>query len=121
MPAGRPSKYNPAFCQRVIDLGKTGASVVEMACEIGVARSTLENEWPEHHEQFSVALTMARQHSQMWWEKTGRDALFADKFQGSVWSRSMAARFPDDWREKSERHNTGTVALVQAMKLDDGL
>ena len=102
MTAGRPSTYDPSYCDRVIELGRTGASVVEMATEIGVARSTLEAAWPEAHPEFSEALTLARQYSQVWWEKIGRENLESQIFQSSMWSRSMAARFPNDWREKNE-------------------
>lgn len=107
MPAGRPSSYNPAYCDRVIKLGKKGASVVEMATEIGVSRNTLETNWPAEHPEFMEAFTLARQHSQVWWEKKGRDSLDKASFQGSVWSRSMAARFPEDWRDKKEIELSG--------------
>lgn len=100
MPAGRPSKYDPAFCERVIELGKEGASVVEMCATIGVARMTLETHWPEQYPEFLAALDQARLHSQMWWEKTGRIGMLSKGIDSSIWSRSMAARFPKDWREK---------------------
>lgn len=102
MPAGRPSLYKPEYCQRVIELGKIGASVVEMACEIGVTRNTLETNWPADHPEFLEAMERATQESQLWWEKKGRDNLEKQVFQASMWSRSMAARFPNDWRERSE-------------------
>ncbi len=99
MPGGRPSLYDPAYCEQVIELGRQGYSVIEMAAEIGVSRSTLEDAWPAAHEEFSEAFTYARQHSQAWWEKQGRTNLTATTFQASLYSRSMAARFPADWRE----------------------
>lgn len=102
MPAGRPSTYDPAFCERVIELGKQGASVVEMACDIGVHRETIEENWPAAHPEFSEAFTSAKLESQTWWERKGRENLEKNVFQSSVWSRSMAARFPHDWREKTE-------------------
>jgi len=106
-PGGAPSKYDPAYCQMVIDLGNQGASVVEMAHEIGVCRATLEANWPEAHPEFLEALTRAKQASQVWWEKTGRSNLATSGFQSSMWSRSMAARFPHDWREVSARELSG--------------
>lgn len=109
MPAGRPSDYDYAYCEKVIELGKIGASVVEMAAEIGVDRSTIERAWPEAHPEFSQAFTRAKLLSQAWWEKIGRESLVMPSgttFQASVWSRSMAARFPHDWRENSKVENT---------------
>lgn len=106
MPAGRPSLYDPFYCQRVIELGKKGMSVVEMAADIGVTRSTLETEWPSAHPEFSEAFTRAREESQAWWEAIGRSMMIEEpgsaKLNTGIWSRSMAARFPRDWREKSE-------------------
>ncbi len=76
-------------------------SVVEMAADIGVARNTLETLWPEAHPEFMEAFAHARDLSQAWWERQGRENLLADKFQAQLYSRSMSARFPKDWREKS--------------------
>ena len=106
MPAGRPTDYRPEYCERVIELGRLGMSVVEMAADIGVARNTLEQLWPAANPEFLQALTHARECSQAWWESMGRTNLImppqTGQFQASVWSRSMAARFPKDWREKNE-------------------
>lgn len=111
MPAGRPSTYDESYCERVIELGKLGMSVVEMAADIGVHRNTIETTWPADHPQFLEAFTQARTHSQAWWESMGRVNLImpqgSGQFQGSVWSRSMAARFPADWREKTATELTG--------------
>lgn len=111
MPAGRPTDYRPEYCERVIELGRLGMSVVEMAADIGVARNTLEQLWPAANPEFLQALTHARECSQAWWESMGRTNLTmppqTGQFQASVWSRSMAARFPKDWREKNETAHTG--------------
>ena len=105
-PGGRPSKYRPEFCDRVIELGKIGASRVEIAYELGVDRKTIDN-WSVAHAEFLLALTRAKEAEQVWWERKGRDNLSAQSFQSSMWSRSMAARFPDDWRETSRQERTG--------------
>jgi hypothetical protein len=107
----RPSTYLPEYCEKVIELGAQGMSVVEMAAEIGVHRETLEENWPAAHPEFSEAFTRARVLSQAWWEKQGRVNLLlppgAGAFNSSVWSRSMAARFPKDWRESKGVELTG--------------
>lgn len=104
---GRPSSYDPAYCDEVIRMGQEGYSVVEMAAEIGVARSTLEDAWPAAHPEFSGALTRARECSQAWWERTGRVGMISNTINPSIWSRSMAARFPRDWREVKGTELTG--------------
>ena len=96
--AGRPSTYNPEFCERVIEYGKQGKSITWMAAELGVHKDSLY-EWMKVHPEFSDAITQAKQYSQQWWEDAGQNGMLAPGFNASVWSRSMAARFPEDWRE----------------------
>lgn len=125
----RPSEYKQEYCEQVIELGREGMSVVEMAAEIGVHRETLEENWPAAYPEFSEAFTRARVLSQAWWEKQGRVNLLVPPgvgtFQGSVWSRSMAARFPKDWREQKGVELTGkdggpveTITRIELVDLD---
>ena len=99
-----------------MELGLGGASVVEMAHVIGVVRNTLETDWPAAHPEFMEALTRARQASQVWWEATGRKNLATQGFQSSMWSRSMAARFPKDWRETKGTEFSGAVQIDEVAK-----
>lgn len=120
MAGGRPSKYDPKYCERVIEMGREGYSVVEMCAEIGVARNTLESEWPAAHEEFSKAFAHARELSQAWWERQGRLGLTADKFNAQLYSRSMAARFPKDWRE-SKNLAVGGDKDAPAVQVEHGV
>jgi len=112
MPAGRPSSYDPSYCAKVIELGREGYSVVEMCAEIGVSRPTLEASWPDAHPEFFEAFNHARVLSQAWWETQGRQSLHADKFQANLYGRSMAARFPADWRESKQIEHKGGVTVT---------
>lgn len=104
---GRPSEYRPEYCDKVIELGRLGKSVVQMACAIDVARDTLY-QWCKDHPEFSDAFTRARQLSQDWWENQAQCGLTADRFNASLWSRSMAARFPEDYQERKGIELTGS-------------
>ena len=95
----RPTVYKPEYCDLVVDLGRQGKSVVQMACAIDVVRSTLY-EWCKDHPEFSDAFTRAKQLSQDWWETQAQCGLTADRFNAQLWSRSMAARFPEDYQER---------------------
>lgn len=129
MSGGCPSSYDPAFCDRIIELGEQGASVAEMAYELGVVKQTLFN-WSERHGEFLDAFTRAKLASQVWWERKGRSGVekSSSEFQGNLWSRNMAARFPDDWREKKELEHSGAIdtsskeqrdaAVAAAMRAD---
>lgn len=107
--AGAPTKYKPEYCEAIIELGVQGKSVTYMAGSLGVHKDTLY-EWIKEHDQFSDAFTHAKALSQMWWEDRGQQGMEkgASEFQGSIWSRSMAARFPDDWREVKARDHTSS-------------
>lgn len=103
---GRPSKYDPSFCDRVLEFGREGKSVAYMAAKLGVARNTLELNWPAAHPEFAEALGQARLESQAWWEDFGQDNLTTTGFAASAYIRSMAARFPNDWRETNRTELT---------------
>lgn len=102
----RPSKYDPSFCEKAVEWGRQGKSRAWIAAELGVCKRTLVN-WEEAHPDFLSALMRAKTLEQQWWEDAGQGGMAADKFNGQVWGRSMAARFPDDWREVSRQEQTG--------------
>ena len=115
MPAGRPTDYRPEYCDAVIEYGAQGKSLTWMSAEMGVARSTLQL-WEKDIPEFSVAMTQARALSQKWWEDAGQDNMLIapgkGTFNASVWSRSMAARFPEDWRENKGVEVSGSLNLA---------
>ena len=106
MPAGRPSKYDPSFCDLVIEWGAEGKSVAWMAANLDVSKDTIY-QWVKDYPEFSDSLTRARTKAQAYWEDAGQNGMTSKEFNASIWSRSMAARFPEDWREKSETAVTG--------------
>lgn len=108
----RPTKYDPKFCDQVVEWGAAGKSKTWMAASIGVAKSTIQL-WEKEHPDFSVALERAMTLAQMWWEDKGQENIDADKFQAAMWSRSMAARFPDDWRESKDMNLNGTLQVTE--------
>lgn len=122
MPAGRPSKYNPDLCERVIELGREGKSYEQISAAIDVPRSTMDS-WARVHPEFSAALTRAKELEHNWWEEVGQSALFADKFQHSVWAKSMSARFREKYTEKQQLEHSGpnggpVQIFVTAAKVD---
>lgn len=111
MPAGRPSLYDPAFCERVIELGKQGMSPHEMGLEMGFARSTLVK-WTDEHPEFSAAFNEAQQFAQAWWEKQGRIQLENRDFNAGLWKQNMAPRFRADWTDKQVTENTTNLSVT---------
>jgi hypothetical protein len=114
----RPTEYKQEYCETIIEAGKQGKSIAWMASELEVNKDTIY-EWARVHPEFSVALACARAHSQRWWEDAGQAGMDKPGFGASVWSRSMAARFPEDWRENKGVELSGGVKVTSAAELSD--
>lgn len=113
---GRPTVYKPDFCARVVELGKLGKSKAQIGAELGVARSTID-EWMKTDADFSAAIACARDFAMAWWEEQGQTGMWqsdtGEKLNPQLWSRSMAARFPDDYRESSKVEHAGSLTLTE--------
>lgn len=116
---GRPTKYDPSYCDLAIELGKQGKSTEVIACHIGVVHQTLLN-WSNEHPEFLEAITLAKQHELLWWENAGQQYLTTTGFSASAWSRSMAARFPAKWREKTQVDHGISDGLAALLRDLDG-
>ena len=109
-PVGRPTLYDPKYCEEVVALGKIGKSVEAIGAILGVGTKTLYN-WRDQHEDFLHALDMAKEFELQWWEDIAQTHMIenkeSDKINASIWSRSMAARFPKKYREQVKQEITG--------------
>lgn len=105
MPAGRPSKYDPKYCEEVVKVMGKGLSLTAFAGHIGACRDTI-NEWRSVYPEFSDAC------------KRGQ-AKRTQYLEGGMLERDMpgpavnARRFalanaaPEEWREKQSLEHTG--------------
>ena len=109
-PVGRPSTYNPAYCEEVVALGKLGKSIEQICFDLNTPVRTLY-EWRDRHPEFSQALEDAKAFEQAWWESQAHAYMVetkdGPKLNASLWSRSMAARFPKKYRESTKTEITG--------------
>lgn len=117
----RPTTYQQEYCEAVLEAGAQGKSIAWMAASLDVNKDTIY-EWAKVHPEFSDALTRARAKAQAWWEDQGQTGMVTPGFGASVWSRSMAARFPEDWRENKGVEltgaNGGPVAVTRIELVD---
>ena len=116
---GRPTKYDPAYCDMVILWGKLGKSRTWMAAELMVVRNTLDN-WAEENPEFLSALTLAKHLEQQYWEDKGDANLTQNGFAQNCWGRNMAARFPKDWQEKKAVDHGISSDLASLLGMIDG-
>jgi hypothetical protein len=107
---GRPSKYDPKYCSEIVDLGKEGFSRWQICSRLDIGINNMKA-WESAHEEFRAALEESRLHALSYWEDLARDHIKevpgGVKLNTGLWSRSMAARFPDQYRENSKVELTG--------------
>lgn len=119
----RPSKYDPAFCDMVIEAMREGYSLTGFAGLIGVARSTLTN-WADEFPDFLAATRAAHAVRTACWE--GR-ANKVGQFGGGPGTAQIIQfvlknNAPDEYREKVDHTlaapDGGPVRSETTTKLD---
>lgn len=109
-PVGRPTKYDPALCEKVIELGKLGKSRAQIASELDIGWRNLQN-WEGAHEEFRAALEESRIHAMAHWETLAQTYAIempqAPKLNAGLYKISMAARFPEFYRDNAKLELTG--------------
>lgn len=104
--AGRPSKYDPAYCEAVIEHMRDGASLTSFAASIEVARSSI-NEWMEQHPEFSEAVKRGKALCAAWWERIARSGATGGNANPTLCIFGLKNMAADDWREISRQEQTG--------------
>jgi transposase len=100
-PGGRPTKYKPEFVQAIVQNGRKGMTVAEMADEFDVSIQSLY-EWSGVYPEFSEAFSRAQEAAEACWARKIRDGLekAPSEFQGAANLKYMAQRFKG-WSEKA--------------------
>lgn len=107
MPAGRPSKYDPAYCEAVVEHMKDGASLTSFAASINVCRATI-NVWIGEHPDFLEAVSRAKAKCLAWWEKTARELAASGKGNATACVFGLTNMAADgEWRNKQEHEHSG--------------
>lgn len=116
--SGRPSKYDPKFCDLLIKHMEEGLSFESFAAVAEVNRDTLY-QWEKAHPEFSDAAKRARDAALLFWEKLGIDHIInqtdyesdgsgvksssTKSLNSPVWIFNMKNRFK--WRDKQPDEN----------------
>lgn len=107
---GRPTLYDPAYCETVRELGRIGKSIEQICYQLNISIRTIYL-WKDTHEEFMQALEDAKTFEQAWWEEQAAAYMVenkeSDRLNATLWSRSMAARFPKKYRESTKQEITG--------------
>ena len=104
MPAGRPTDYDQAYCDQIIEYMGQGYSKTAFAGKIGVARNTLLN-WAEANPEFLRAVKIAEAARVTKLE----EGLLSADVGPMVTSRIFALKNadPEEWRDKQSLEHTG--------------
>lgn len=111
-------KYRPEMCAEVIEYGKQGMSLTEIAAKLEIAKRTLER-WEKDEEfdpAFIEAMQMSRTYSQAWWETWARENLNNPKCNAALWMKNMAGRFRDDWTDRQTTTLDATDAFGKLLE-----
>ena len=112
MAAGRPDTYRPEACDRIVELGKRGLSLAQMAAAMDCGRSTFLR-WCENHPEFASAYSRAREYAQAYWEDYQVGALTDPNLNESTYKSMMCARFPHDYKDSRRLEIAGTLGTRQ--------
>ena len=118
---GRPTLYKPEFCEQVIELGKQGKSITQMAAKLEVDKASLLK-WKNEKDEFSTALRVALTYSQDWWEDNAQTGLVDRNFNAALWKHCVTSRFREDYAEKREEGPSITIvtnSTVDVRQLGD--
>jgi hypothetical protein len=99
MPAGRPSLYDPRYCEEIVAFMGQGYSKTAFAGSIGVCHDTVV-EWARQHPEFSLAVKAGQAARTQTLEKTLIAGETGPKVTAHIFALKNAA--PDEWRDKTE-------------------
>ena len=114
------------MCERMIEMGKTGASQKMMFADIGINKDVAAT-WKKNHEEFADALETAKTHSQAYWEREILANVNNKGFNSRLAEIALRGQFQEDYRETRDTKIdlkaevkvdfAGEVAkLIQALK-----
>lgn len=115
MTAGRPTKYDEAFGERIVELMSEGLSLTAAAAELNVHRDTIYA-WADTHPEFSDSKKLGSAKRQLFLERRLLSASDGPIVTSSIFALKNAA--PDDWRDKTEvQHGlTSDLAAIIAAR-----
>lgn len=101
MSAGRPSKYDPKYCEMLMEHMKDGLSFLSFAGVVGICFDTLY-EWEKQHPEFSEAKKRGVAMSLVWDEKLLNKGTLGQQrgYNAAAHKWKMTNRYK--WSDRSE-------------------
>ena len=89
------------MCQRMIDLGKEGASQKMMWADLGISKSTAEA-YKKKYPEFAEALDLALVHSQAYWERLMLANAENKNFNTRMVEIAVRGQFQDTYKDSRD-------------------
>jgi len=107
------SKYVfvPSMCDRMIEMGKEGASQKMMFSELGINKDVAAT-WKKNHPDFADALSTAVTHSQAYWEREILANVNNKGFNSRLAEIALRGQFQEDYRETRDTKVDAKVEVV---------
>lgn len=86
------------MCDRMIEMGKEGASQKMMFSELGINKDVAQT-WKKNHPDFADALATAVTHSQAYWEREILANVNNKGFNSRLAEIALRGQFQEDYRE----------------------
>ncbi len=111
MPAGRPSLYDPAYCEQIVEFCADGSSISSFAASLGVSRQTI-TEWGNVHPEFSASVKAAKARVAAWYDKTARKIAADGGGNATICIFGLKNFDDEDFRDKVETEHSGNVGFT---------
>lgn len=115
MPAGRPSKYDPAFCDEIIAFCQDGSSISSYAAHIGVSRQVI-TDWSAAHPEFLLAVKAAKTAVAAWYDKIGRKIAESGGGNATLCIFGLKNFDSDDFKDKTETAISGELTVNKVVR-----
>lgn len=115
MAAGRPSTYNKALCNEVINLMAEGLSLTAAMAELGYHRQTAYD-WQEKFPEFSDAVKVGQAKRQLFLERRLLSAEISPVVTSSIFALKNTGT--GDWRDRQEVEHSGEMAVTTKEQRD---
>jgi hypothetical protein len=112
---GRPTDFNPAMGEEILNLMASGLSLAAAAADIGIHRQRVY-EWVERHPDFADTVKLAQVKRQLFLERRLLSADVGPVVTSTIFALKNAGA--EDWRDKQDIEHSGGVS-VQIVRLSD--
>jgi hypothetical protein len=107
------SKFKPEMCERMIEMGKQGASQKMIWSDLGISKNTAES-LKKNTPEFAEALDMALVHAQAFWERELLANVDNKGYNSRLAEIALRGQFQQDYRETRDTK----VDLKAEVKID---